>query len=427
MGSALRTYGKASLPSVDGWGTNNNIVKDPPKSIHTRRVDKVGDNNSITDQIDCASDRICEGISVYARGVNPMVSVNYTNQGVSSVGGSGNRGGMANSTKGSGGKLPIRIMQDGAFRPPIIPQEQQVALSRQPRLATQCITNPQAIDYTKRAQCMDLNKIVKEKVIKANIRPTAVYRIEKPIQQHYSTPFIKQDPLQICGYSGTRSLDWSQTQHLAPKSGIVADNSLNTKYVQTNIYNDRTEDNTCRTLQQEGMFVNDEIAHLYVNANPNGQLRDGELSVDLKRHTQNVIQFERDSKRLKEMNVTGIEDMGDITKSLKNPVKTVGRTGVRGQDKTEYIHQPLQLERKGVADTFNTNAGSGGIGTDAFANSSRSATLPERRSLGGFSNAGFQPVIDERSMNFQKMGNVSDQRAAFNNSIVNAQQGRFSQ
>ena len=40
--SGLSNYGKATLPSVDTWGTNMNILKDPPKSIQTRRIDRVG-------------------------------------------------------------------------------------------------------------------------------------------------------------------------------------------------------------------------------------------------------------------------------------------------------------------------------------------------------------------------------------------------
>ena len=35
--SGITNYGKATLPSVDSWGTNMNILKDPPKSITTRK------------------------------------------------------------------------------------------------------------------------------------------------------------------------------------------------------------------------------------------------------------------------------------------------------------------------------------------------------------------------------------------------------
>ena len=37
-----------TLPSVEGWGTNLNILRDPPKAVWTRRRDKVSDTQDIT-------------------------------------------------------------------------------------------------------------------------------------------------------------------------------------------------------------------------------------------------------------------------------------------------------------------------------------------------------------------------------------------
>ena len=42
--SALQTNRRVTLPSVEMWNTNMNILKDPPKGVYTRRVDKVGDH-----------------------------------------------------------------------------------------------------------------------------------------------------------------------------------------------------------------------------------------------------------------------------------------------------------------------------------------------------------------------------------------------
>ena len=50
--SSLVNSGKVTLPSVDSWGTNMNIIRDPPKSITTRRRDKVGENSDILKMID---------------------------------------------------------------------------------------------------------------------------------------------------------------------------------------------------------------------------------------------------------------------------------------------------------------------------------------------------------------------------------------
>ena len=76
--SGLTSYGKNSLPSVESWGGNLNILRDPPKSITTRRIDKVGQTSYITDMIDESTTRSDEAILRFARGVNPSVSVSYT-------------------------------------------------------------------------------------------------------------------------------------------------------------------------------------------------------------------------------------------------------------------------------------------------------------------------------------------------------------
>ena len=163
--SALTTYGKCTLPSVEGWGTNMNIIRDPPKSIHTRRIDKVDNNNKITDMISESHDRISENINVYSTGVNPMASVSY-------------------QTYGSGasfGKLPRRIMRDGAFRFPTKTMEELRPLSRQHRVLTKVETNPGVVNNTKRLKnCVTVKnaKEVRNAILKASVRPTSVYKKE---------------------------------------------------------------------------------------------------------------------------------------------------------------------------------------------------------------------------------------------------------
>ena len=170
--SGLTNFGKVTLPSVETWGTNNNILKDPPKSIHTRRINKVGETSNITTMIDESGDRACEVINVYARGTNPSVSVSYGNNGSNSGGLSGSLTGLNNRAQAYS---PYPIMKGGAFRPPIQTQEMLMPLSRQPRVWTTAMTTPGFIDYTKRLQNFNekckLNEI-KEDVIEGEIRPT---------------------------------------------------------------------------------------------------------------------------------------------------------------------------------------------------------------------------------------------------------------
>jgi len=156
--SALTSYGKATLPSVEVWNGNFDIVKDPPSGIHTRRIIKVGDNNDLLDWNDDSGSRINEMINVYARGNNPMVSVQYSNHGNTGSGMMGSSGGMVGSTmnglttSGGGGKLPYRIMNEGAFRPPILRQEDLLPLSRLPRSCTSMMSKRCRVDQTKRIE-----------------------------------------------------------------------------------------------------------------------------------------------------------------------------------------------------------------------------------------------------------------------------------
>ena len=98
-----------TLPSVENWYTSTNILRLPPKAVFTRRRDRVGEDLQITGWIDDSGDRICEGISKYARGINPMVSVSYSNY---------NAGSQSNPIAYSGNKeasLPYKAFDNGAF------------------------------------------------------------------------------------------------------------------------------------------------------------------------------------------------------------------------------------------------------------------------------------------------------------------------
>jgi len=151
--SALTNYGKSSLPSVESWGTNMNILKDPPKAIYTRRIDKVGQTSDITTMIDDSENRACEAINVYSRGINPMVSVSYGNEGNNGGQGSGVANGGIGGMKLGGQSqayLPYRVVNEGAFYAPIMTQTNLQPLSRQPRIWTTAFTQPGFVDFSKK-------------------------------------------------------------------------------------------------------------------------------------------------------------------------------------------------------------------------------------------------------------------------------------
>ena len=166
----LRTARKVTLPSVEGWGTNMNILKDPPKSLFTKKIDKVGETQLFTNTLADSYDRICENISVYPRGVNPSVAVSYDNYGTNggqnrqSVGPTDTSNitlapGCSKGAIGSSGKLPYRIVEGGAFRPPLEQQFFNVPLSRQHRNYTEVFTNPAFPNYIKNLGCRDQNQM----------------------------------------------------------------------------------------------------------------------------------------------------------------------------------------------------------------------------------------------------------------------------
>ncbi len=139
--SGIVNYGKSTLPSVESWNTNMNIIKDPPKAIMTRVIDRVGDTSEILATLADSGDRYCENINYYARSINPMVAVSY-----------GESNTIANSTSLANGEafLPYRVVRDGAFRPPIYRQEDLFPLSRLPRNWTTVDARPFAVDFSKR-------------------------------------------------------------------------------------------------------------------------------------------------------------------------------------------------------------------------------------------------------------------------------------
>lgn len=152
--SGLRTTAKVTLPSVDMWGTDMNILKDPPKSIHTRRIDKVGQTQSILLAQDESGDRICEMINVYARGVNPMVSVSYDN-----YSNNGGKGPLANTTAVS---LPYKVEN---VRPPVYRQEDLLPLSRLPRNWFYSYSNPSFPDLVQAEQCNDGDRAIHQTIL----------------------------------------------------------------------------------------------------------------------------------------------------------------------------------------------------------------------------------------------------------------------
>jgi len=179
-----------TLPSVEGGFGTLNILRDPPKAIETRYIPKVGDTSEITQMIQDSGDRVCEVIKPYARGINPMVSVSYSNYGTNGGqvryrDGAVGTGQDPIAIRGAGNvqaSLPYKVMQDGAFRPPVIPPQELLPLSRMPHRPTQQITNFGS-EFTKMETLMNCKtdlRSVRQDLLKVCAAPKAIFNIEKP-------------------------------------------------------------------------------------------------------------------------------------------------------------------------------------------------------------------------------------------------------
>ena len=316
--SALTNHGKLTLPSVSTWGTNMNILRDPPKSITTRRINKVGETSSITEMIDESGDRACEAIRVYARGVNPFVSVSYSNYG--NNGGQSTNNGVkltANSINKVQSKLPYRILVGGAFRPPVLRQENLMPLSRQPRCSTTAFTQPGFTDFSRKLRtCTTAKKTreVKTNVIKTNIRPTATYNIQ-PVIEPFEIKYEIKDVIKNNVSSRLKLQDNTQKINYNFKDSVIK-NPIHAKAISN--------------ISDKKHFVN-------------------EHNFDSKRYIQDVNPYEfstnLSSGKSNNTSIDDIVDLSEISRTVQDIRTTDYETTKSGNQKTDYIHKDVELFR----------------------------------------------------------------------------------
>lgn len=190
---------KATLPSVETWGVNMNILRDPPRAIVTQKRDRVGQTSEITSMIDNSGDRANETIKVYARGVNPMVNVSYDNFG--SNGGSSSKGRKQSY-------LPYRVNEKGAFRPPAKSLVDLYPLSRLPRVWTSSFSQPGFADFSRKAVCPtpDVKGTRKEQeMLRPCVQPSLTIAFETPTIEPFEVRNVIKNPLNVPVHSGYNS------------------------------------------------------------------------------------------------------------------------------------------------------------------------------------------------------------------------------
>ena len=336
--SAITNNGKVTLPSVGSWGTNMNIIKDPPRSIMMRRIDKVGDNSDITKMID-NSDRSAEAILRFARGVNPSVSVNYSNFG--------------GSQQNFGNKqafLPYTINKDGDFHPPVQAPQDLLPLSRLPRNTTFAITNPGMPHNLKEldnSRNQSVSSNVKPEIISAHVRATKTYYLQKPFQEPFE--FSKNGVQNIINKKATPNISsMNRTTELFvtdPSKGV--NDNYKTVSAQSNLQEVKHQ-----TLNEQNFnsdkYIQDTNAHsVYSNIGSyvdNGVFLDEDMLElnDLKTKDINSINYKT--------TLSGIEQTKHIYENFelfdRNLPEYEAHSNLIGDSKkVSFIHKDLELER----------------------------------------------------------------------------------
>lgn len=213
----------STLPSVEGYFTNMNIVKDPPKSIFTRRINKVGSDNKLMNTIRAGSDRLSENVQIYARGVNPFVSVRYSNLGTNNLG--------ANHARAS---LPYKAFDNGAFYPPAIDGglTSMLPLSRQNRLNTLALANKSNLTVALNNARCEPQKTVHRNLLKAQQR-SARSRKFQPTIENYKVKHVISNPVSTFANS-----------NLIGQHCIIKNNQINTdRFINENYQTTFTNSN----------------------------------------------------------------------------------------------------------------------------------------------------------------------------------------
>lgn len=393
--SGLTNYGRATLPSVETWGSNMNILRDPPKSVTTRRIDKVGQTSDITQMTEDSGNRACEAINVYARGVNPMVSVSYSNNGRGGASGSlsGLSQNFTNITTGNTqATLPYKAINEGAFRPPVRRAEDLMPLSRQPRAWTNAYTQPGMVDYSKSIRVMPTAEQSKEiqKTISTNVRPTAVYKLEKPMERPMETKYHIQNTINNSASSGTRTMDITQ-QHVGVPTKELYDNPLHAD-AHANIGDSRNFVNGGNTLNVNPYIQDLSSKETFTNVSSNNsnstsitEIMDlSEINMPIKE----TMVIERNAP------VSGVEQNnyvhGDMNLGRNLPEYYTTTNTSTTQNYQRMEHNDRELERNIPTGSYATNTISRG---DTTVNNGREAFLIPKIQAGGFDGRGTVPEL----------------------------------
>jgi hypothetical protein len=384
-----------TLPSVSDWSTDCNIIRDPPRSITTHRKDRIGDTSYITEVVDGSVDRANEYITVYSRGVNPMVSVSYDNNG-NNAGANGNNGGMTNGknliAQNQQTKLPYRIMLDGAFIPPVRTEYDLLPLSRLPRVWFGALSQPGFTDYSKSKFCPTKFRMIKDIINSVEVKANKTAKIERAIVENYKmTNSINDKHINVGADSGTRSMDIKS---------YTRENVDKYKGVNETILEAWADTNKSKNISQnlEGMDIDknryiQEFLQTEGSTNISKHYTQGLENVDMDTsgHIQNIAQFEKNAGYNPGYTIIG--EMADIVQERNFPVYNINSAVSDPRINKTMLHENELVYERNLPVQKNVSSNIRKIENFNSINlSSRNYKLPPTINKGSFENQGVKPL-----------------------------------
>jgi hypothetical protein len=406
--SSLVNKGKLTLPSVDSWGTNNNIQKDPPRSIKTRRIDKVSDNNDITKMID-NSDRSSEAILRFSRGVNPSVSVSYSNN-----------GGSMQNYGNQQAFLPYRINKDGDFHPPVQAPQDLLPLSRLPRNAVTVNTTPSLPHFTKEldnSRNQTASKNVHQNIIASAVSAPKTYMLQKPFQEPFEIKYnIIENPMKVTS-EGTKIAFSDRTiqNNVVPTKTILLDHliiSADTNKQDTKTYLNKHDIDLSKIKTQDVKLIeyttavkgNEkvEMVHEMFELERNVPIYDSHTNVKGLSHikfassdadlhlTRNLPEYQLFANTSSNNSHNKSYLHKDIVLTRVLPEHEATTNISQNMRKTNLHDKMKEYERKSILSHMSTNDSMMGD----TSKSSRDYHLDDKLQPGEFNNPGFVPQVD---------------------------------
>lgn len=408
--------------TLGSW-EQNNILREPPKSIHTRKKERVDISDTLYMIREGDDSRINEGVSYLARGVNPHVDVMYNN-----VGGGG--GGHLTTMRNIQASNPYKVMKDGAFRPPMFTQEDLLPLSRQKHPESAVSTNPgirNGFNIHNIEQVFDKEEVKSsidvQKLNYIGVRPTAMYKMQLPTEV-FDKSSIVNDPLRTAAISAANTLaahKWShdneilqamkdprlqtRTTNLAFAGGDVerSDEIDLNNYIKDNIilknispnfsvliYNPSTQ-NYSQVFASTRDRLNIAVqSSLY---RPIDLTRDDGTPIKIKDYRYNVVTSAVGGDNL----VIFLQNAPDMELTRNTPLYAVG-SNMSGNTKTERFHTVDPITDNKVKSTTTSQISMKYGRNDTIHDRERNVNLRGMGTVGGIENFGSVPSIQNHNI-----------------------------